>query len=165
MCSLPKLLLLFHCSVGSDSLDLMDCTPGSPVLHHLSEFAQIHVHWVSSFHFLPPSSPFAFNFSQLSGSFPMSWLCASGGQNIGASASASVLPMNIEGWFPLGLTGLISLQSREFSRIFSSATIQRHQFFGPQPSLGPTLTSIHDYWKNHNFDFMDLFQQSGVFDF
>ena len=69
-----------------------------------------------------------------SGSFPMSRLFASGGQNIGASASASVLPMNIPGWFPLGLTGLISLLSRRPSRVFSS-TIPKHQFFGTQPSL------------------------------
>ena len=62
-----------------------------------------------------------------SGSFPMSWLFASGGQRIGGSGSASVLPMNIQGWFPLGLTGLISLQSKGLSRVFSSATVQKHQ--------------------------------------
>ena len=56
-------------------------------------------------------------------------------QIIGASASASVLPMNIHGWFPLGLTGLISLQSKGLSRVFSSTTVQKHQFFGTQPSL------------------------------
>ena len=67
-----------------------------------------------------------------SGSFPMSWLFASGGQSIGVSASASVLPMNIQGWFPLGLTRLISLLSKGLSRLFSSTTIQKHQFFGPQ---------------------------------
>ena len=70
-----------------------------------------------------------------SGSFPMSWLFTSGGQSIGASASASVLPKEIQGWFPLGLTGLISLLSKRLSRVFSSTTVQRHQFFGPQPSL------------------------------
>ena len=70
-----------------------------------------------------------------SGSFPMSWLFALGGQSMGASASASVLPMNIQGWFPLGLTGLISLQSKGLSRVFSSTTIRRHPFFGAQPSL------------------------------
>ena len=59
----------------------------------------------------------------------------SGGQCIGASASASVLPTNIQGSFPLGLTGLISLQSKEFSRVFSSTTVQKHQFFDAQPSL------------------------------
>ena len=70
-----------------------------------------------------------------SGSFPMSQLYASGGQSIELSASASVLPMNIQGWFPLGLTGLISLLSRELSSIFSSTTVQLHQFFGTQLSL------------------------------
>ena len=74
------------------------------------------------------------SFSAL-GSFLMSQLFASGGQSIGASASASVLPMNIQDWFPLGLTGLISLQSKGLSRIFSNTTVQKHQFFGSQPSL------------------------------
>ena len=64
------------------------------------------------------------------GSFPMSQLFASGGQSIGASASASVLPLNIQGWFPLGLTGLVSLQSKGLSRVFSSITLQKHHFFG-----------------------------------
>ena len=63
------------------------------------------------------------------GSFPMSQFSASGGQSIGASASASVLPMNIQDWFPLGLTGLISLQSKGLSRVFSNTTVQKHQFF------------------------------------
>ena len=66
-------------------------------------------------------------------SFPVSQLFASGGQNIGASAS--VLPMNIQGWFPLGLTGWISLQSKGLSRVFSSSTIQKYQFFGTQLAL------------------------------
>ena len=70
-----------------------------------------------------------------SGSFPMSWLFISGGQSTGASASASVLPMNIQDWFPLGLTGLISLQSKGHSRIFSNTTVQKHQFFRTQPAL------------------------------
>ena len=67
-------------------------------------------------------------------SFPVSPL-ASGGQGIGASASASVLPMNIQNWFPLGLTGLISLQSKGLSSIFSNSTVQKHQFFSTQLSL------------------------------
>ena len=85
-------------------------TPGFPVLHRLPEFAQTHIHWVSdTFQLSPPlffPSPPAISLS--SGSFLMSWLFASGGQSTGASASASVLPMNIQGWFPLGLTDLIS---------------------------------------------------------
>ena len=70
-----------------------------------------------------------------SGSFLMSWLFASGGQSIGASATATVLPMNIQGWFPLGWTGLISLQSKRLSRVFSNTTVQKHQFFSTQLSL------------------------------
>ena len=86
-----------------------------------------------------------------SGSFPMSQFFTSGGQSIGVSASASVLPMNIQEWFPLGLTGWISLQSKGLSRVFSNTIVQKHQFFGTQ-LYSATLTSIHDYWKNHSFD-------------
>ena len=70
-----------------------------------------------------------------SGSFPMIQLFPLGGQSIGASASASVFLMHIQGRFPLGLTGLISLQSKGLSRVFSSTTVWKHQFFGVQPSL------------------------------
>jgi len=97
-----------------------------------------------------------------SGSFPMSQLFASGGQSIGVSASASVLPMNIRGWFPLGLTALIFLQSKGLSRVFSNTTAQKHQFFCTQPLYGPTVTLIHDYWKNYRFDYTDLCWQSKV---
>ena len=79
-------------------------------------------------------------------------LITSAGQSIEASALASVLPMNIQDWFPLGLTGWISLQSKAISRVFSDTTVQKHQFFGTQPSHSPTLTSIHDHWKNHSLD-------------
>ena len=70
-----------------------------------------------------------------SGSSPMSWLFSLGGQSVGASASASVLLMNIQGWFPSGLTGLISLQCKGLSRVFSNTTVQKHQFSDAQPSL------------------------------
>ena len=70
-----------------------------------------------------------------SGSFPVSQLFTSGGQSTGVSASTSVLPMNIQDWFRLGWTGWISLQSKGLSRVFSSTTVQKHQFFGPQLSL------------------------------
>ena len=81
--------------------------------------------------------PFSFHLQSFpaSGSFPMSHFFISGGQIIGVSASASVLPMNIQDWFPLGLTGLISLQSKGFSRVFSNTIVQNHQFFGAQLSL------------------------------
>ena len=78
-----------------------------------------------------------------SGSFPMSWLFASGSQSIGASALALVLPMNIQVWFPWELTGLISLQSKGLSILFSSTTIWKHQYFGAQPSFIVQLS--HSY--------------------
>ena len=116
----------------------MDCSmPGFPVLHYLPDFAQIHVHWVGDAiqqRPLLPHSPLALNLSQL-GSFLTRQLFASGGQSAGASASASVLPMNIQGWFPLELTCSIFLQSKGLSRVFSNITIQKHQFFSVQPSL------------------------------
>ena len=117
--------------------DPMGCSMrGFTVLHHLLELAQTQVHWC---HPTVSSSVVPF-FSCLqscpaSGSFLMSQLFASGSQSIGASASASVLLMNIQDWFPLGLTGLISLQSRGLSRVFSNTTVQKQQFFGFQPSL------------------------------
>ena len=84
--------------------------------------------------------------------FPMSQFFASSGQSIGASASASVLPMNIKDWSPLGWTGWISLLSKGLSRVFSKTTVQKHQFFGIQLLYSPTLISLHDYRKNHSFD-------------
>ena len=87
-----------------------------------------------------------------SGSFQTSQCFASGGQSIGVSVSASVLPRNTQDWSPLGWTGWISLQSKEFSRVFFNTTVQKQQFFGTQLSYSSTLTSIHDYWKNHSLD-------------
>ena len=97
-----------------------------------------------------------------SGSFPMSQFFVSGGQSIEVSASASVLPMNSQDWFPLGWTGWISLQSKGLSRVFSNITVGESQFKSINSSVlsflySPTLTSIHDYWKNHSFDLMDFF--------
>jgi len=73
-------------------------------------------------------------------------------------------PVNVQSWFPLGLTGLISLLSKGLTIHLShpSTTIQKHQLFGTQLLYNPTLTSIHDYWNKHNFDYMDLCQQSDV---
>ena len=83
-----------------------------------------------------------------SGSFPMSQLFASGGQSIGASASASVLPKYIQGWFPSGLTGLIFLHSKGLSRVFSSTAVQKHQFFHALPSLRFNLSHPNmTIWK------------------
>ena len=85
----------------------------------------------------------------VSGSFWMSWLFASGGQSIGASPSASVFPMNIQDWFPLGSTGWISLQSKGLSRVFSNTTVQKHQFFSAQPSSG--RAAIHGVVKSQTW--------------
>ena len=131
----------FHYSVVSDSLWLRGLQHDSLTVHHqLLEFTQTHIHWVGDaiqpFHPLSsPSPPPAFNLFQHQGLFLMSWLFASGDRSIGVSASASVLPMNIQGWLSLGLTGLISLPSKGLSRVFSNTTLRKHQFFGVQPSL------------------------------
>ena len=76
-------------------------------------------------------------------SFPVSQFLASGSQSIGASASASILPMSIQDWFPLGLTGWISLQSKGLSRVFFSAIVQKHQFFGPHGRTRPLWSNSH----------------------
>ena len=149
--------------------DLMDgSTPGLPVHHQLLELAQTHAHQVGDA--IQPSHPLVIPFSSCLQSFPasgsssMSQLFASGGQRIRASAWASVFPMNIQDWFPLGRTGWISLQSKGLSRVFSNTTVQKHQFFSAQ-LYSPTLKSIHDYWKNHSFEYLDLCWQSDVFAF
>ena len=97
-----------------------------------------------------------------SGYFPVSQFFTSGGQSFGASASTSVLPMNIQGWFPLGLTGWISFQSKGLSKVFSNTTVQNLKFFSAQFSLWPNSHIHHDFWKNHSFDYTDLFQQSDI---
>ena len=97
--------------------------------------------------------------------FPVSQLFISGGQSTGVSAAVSVLPMNIQGLLPLWLTGLSSLQSKDSQE--SSPTPLFESINSPVHShlYGPTLTSVHNYWKNHSFDYMDLCQQSNVFAF
>ena len=131
----------------------MDCsTPGLPVLHYCPEFAQTHVHWVddATNHLIlccPLLLPSVFPNIRV---FSMSRLFESGGQTLGASASASVLPVNIQGRFPLGLTGLISLLSKGLWRVFSSTTIWKHQFFSAQPSSW-SKSHIHtSCWKNYS---------------
>ena len=100
-------------------------------LHYLLECAQIHIYWVLSRWRHPTTSSSVAPFSSCPqsfpslGSFPVSWLFESGDQSIGVSVS--VLPMNSQGWFPLGLTGMISLQSKGLSRVFSNTTIRKHQ--------------------------------------
>ena len=131
--------------------DAMDCNmPEFPVLHctrvcsnscSLNPWCYLSITFSASpFSFCLQSSPVSV--SQL---LSMSQLFASYRQRIGASASALVLPMNIKGWLPLGLTGLISLQSKGLSRVFSSTTIWKHHFFGNQPAFGPNLTFTHNH--------------------
>ena len=152
------------CSVAQSCSTLFDSTgysmPGFPVLHHLPEFAQTHVELVMPSNHLIPCVPFSSCLPSfpVSGSFLMSWLFPSGGQSTGTSASASILLMNIQDQFPFRLTGLISLQSKssqgpQFKSISSSAISLLYS---------STLTSIHDYWKNHTLDCMDLCQQNNV---
>ena len=147
--------------------DPMNCsTPGLPVHHQLLEFTQTHVHRVGdaiqlSHPLLSPSPP-ALNPSQASESFPMSQLFAGGGQSIGVSASISDPPMNIQDWSPLGWTDWISLQSKGLSRVFSNTTVWNVNSSVLSLLYGPTLTSIHDYWKNHSFDHTDTHRRSDV---
>ena len=149
----------------------MDCsTPGFHVPHYHLKFAETHVHWVGDAtqpsHPLSSSSTPAFNLTQQQGLFQ--WADYSGGQSIGASASASVLPKSIQGWFSLGLTGLISLLSKGLSDSQESSPAPQFESIN---SLALcllyclALTSVHDYRKDHSLDYMDLCQQSDVFAF
>ena len=134
----------------------MGCsTPWFLVHHHLPEFAQTPVHWVCDA--IQPSHPLVTPFSSCcsqsfpaSGSFPMSQLFTSDDQSIRASASPSVLLVNLQSWFPLGLTGLISLQATDSQE--SSPAPQFKSISSLVLSLlyAPTVTSVHDYWKNYS---------------
>ena len=170
LCGLLLTIILFICSVLSNSLwhhrlhhARVPCPSLCPRVCSNSCSLSRWCHPTISFSVIPLSS--CLQSFPASGSFTMSWLFASGGQRIGASTSASVLPMNIQGWLPLGLAGLISLQSSsvqfrsvaqscptlcnpmncstQFKSINSSALRLLHS---------PTLTSIHDHWKNHSLD-------------
>ena len=129
----------FSCSVVSDSLwphglqhTRLPCPSPTPRVYSNSCPSSRWCHPTISSSVVPFSSHLQ---SFPSGSFPMSQFFIQGGQSIGVSASASVLPMNIQDWFPLGLTGLISLQYKGLSRVCSNTTVQKHQFFSPQLSL------------------------------
>ena len=146
-----------HCSVVSALCDPMNCSmPGFPVLHYLLEFAQIHVHWDSDA--IPTISSsvtlvsFCLQSFPASGYFPISQLFASGGQSSGASALASVLLMNTQGWFPLGLTGLSPWSPRDSQESSPAPQVKSMTSLVFSFLYSPTLTSIHDYWKNHSFD-------------
>ena len=146
----------------STVFDPMNCsTPGFPILHSPRVCSNLCP--LSRWCYLTISSsaaPLSFCFQSFPTleSFQTSWLFTSAGQNIGASASAGVLPMNIWDWFPLLLTDLISLLSKELSKIFSSTAVWKYQFFGTQSSLW-SISHIHTgqnrtklpYWIKHSF--------------
>ena len=143
---------LQHTTLPHPSLSLGVCSNSCP----LNRWC----HPTISFSVAPFSCPQSFPGS---GSFPVSWLFASGGQSTRTSASAPVFPMNIQGWFPLGLTGLISWLSKGLFQESSPAP-QFKSVNSLLPSLlyGPALTSVHDYWKNCRFEYADLCRQSDV---
>ena len=127
-----RLCLILH--------DPMDCsTPGFPVRHQLPELAQSHVHWVSDaiqpFHPLLSPSPPAFRLSQHQGLFQWVSSLHHLAKVVELQLQHQSFQWNIQDWFPLWLTGLISLQSKGISRVLSNTTVQKHQFFGAQLSL------------------------------
>ena len=157
----------FSCSVVSDSLRPHEsqhtrppCPSPTPSIYSNLCASSQWCHPAISYSFIPFSSwPQSF---PASGSFPMSQPFTSGGQSTGVSASAAALPINTQDWSPLGWTGWIPLQSKGLSRVFSSTTVQKHQFFALSFLQSPTLTSILDHWKNDSLDYTDLCWQSNV---
>ena len=136
--------------------DAMDCsTPGLQVHHQLPEFMKTHAHRVGDA--IQPSHPLsspsfpAFNLPA-SGSFQMSQLFASCGQSIGVSASTSVLPTNTQGWSPLGWTGRSPCSPRDSKEFSPKPQFKSINSLALSFLYSPTLTTIHDYWKNHSFD-------------
>ena len=161
-------MLLFSHPVMSDSLQPhglqhLQVSLSLIISQSLPKFMSIVYWWwhpaISSsdalFSFYPQSFP-------ASGTFPMSQLSALDDQNIGVSTSVSVLTMSIQGWFPLRLTGLISLLSKQLSEVFSRTLVWRHQFFGTPPSLKPS--SHNHMWPLGRPQpyYMDLCQQSNA---
>ena len=142
-CSMPSFLVLYY------SWSLLKLTSTKSVM------PSNHLILCIPFSSCPQSSP-------ASGSFPVSQLFPSGGQSIEASASASVLPMNIQDWCPLGLTGLISLQSKGLSRVFSRTTVQTHQFFSTHPSLWSNSHICTWLLEKSCFDYTDHFWPSDL---
>ena len=140
--------------------DSMDCsTPGFPVLQYLPEFAQTHVHWVGGTshpsHPLSPLSPPALNLSQYQSLLQWAGSFTSGGQNIRASTSSAVLTMNIQGWFPVGLAVWTPCGPKDSQESSPAPELKNISSLMFSLLYGPPLTSIHDYWKNHSFDYME----------
>ena len=136
----------------------MDCsTLGFSVPHYLPEFSQIIVHWlVMLFNHLTLCHSFCFQSFPASVSFPMSQLFTSGGQSNVASAFASVLSVNIQGWFPLWLTGLIFLQPKDSQESSPAPKFESISSLVLSRLHDPTLTSVHDYWKSRSFAYIDV---------
>ena len=152
----------FNCLVVSDSLwphgrqhARFLCPSPTPIAFSNSSPLSQCCHTITSSSFIPFSS--CLQSFLATGSFPKSQFFPSGVQSIGVSASASVLPMNTQDWFPLGLTGLI-LQCKGLSRVFSNTTVQSINSSMLGFLHGPALTFIYDYWRNHSFDYTDLCQ-------
>ena len=148
--------------------DPTDCNmPVFPAFHYLPEFVALVMpsnplilcHPLLLQPSVFPSIRVFFFFS------PKSQLFSSGGQSIRAPVSKSILPMSIQGLFPLRLTGLISLLSKALSRVFSSTTVWKQNSLALCLLYGPALTSIHDYWKDNSFDCTTLYWQSDIFAF
>ena len=167
-CQVTLMASLQFSSVAQSCLTLcnpMDCsTPGFLVHHHSWSLLKLmsiesvmpfnHLILCCPFLLLPSLFPSIRLFSKesvLHTRWPKYW-----------NFSFSILPMNIQDWFPLGLTGWISLQFKRLSRVFFSTTVQKHQPLALSLLYGPTLTSAHDYWKKHSFDCIDLCWQSDV---
>ena len=151
----------------------MDCSmSGFPVHHQLLELTQTPIYHVDDAiqpsHPLSSPSPPALNLSQHQGLFK--WVSSSCQVAKVLEFQLQhqsfqwvlVLPMNIQDWFPLGWTGWISLQSKGLSKVLSNTTVQKHNSSALSFLFSPTLTSIHDYWKNQSFDYTDLCWQSNV---
>ena len=165
LCLLPKTHYFLFSSVQFSSVQLLSCLTLRPHgLQHTSLSCQSPIpgaysnscpltRWCR-----PTISSSVIPFSSClqsfpaSGSFQMSQFFVSGGQSIGVSASISVLPMNIQDWFPLGWNGWISLQSKGLSRVFSNTAVQSINSLVLSFLYSPTLTSIPDHWKKHSFD-------------
>ena len=162
----PDIILLLLFSVAQACLTLCDptdcSTPGFPVHHQLPGLAQTRVgDAIQPSHPLVSPSPPTFNLSQHQGLFKSQFF-PSGGQRIRVSASASVLPMNVQDWFSSELTCLISFQCKGLSRAFFSTVLRKHHSLVLSLLDGLTFTSVHDYWKNNSFNYTDLCQQSDI---
>ena len=154
-------VILFSCSVVSDSLwphglqhaRLLCPSPSPRAYSNSCPLSRWYHPTISSF-----VVPFYSHLQSFpaSGSFQMSQLFTSGGQSIGVSALPSILPMNIWDWFPLGWTGWISLQSKGLSRVSPTPQFKSINSSALSFLYSPTRISIHDYWKNHSFDWTDL---------